>query len=92
VGYDDRLVLGKGETGAMAALPIWMAFMKEALKDVPPEQFEPPKPREEGSYIPVVVPAFRPPEPQDNEAPAQGPLPTSTPAGPGGDNQISINN
>ena len=31
VGYDDEQQLGKGETGAMAALPIWVKFMGGAL-------------------------------------------------------------
>ena len=31
VGFDNRQPLGKGETGARAALPIWMQFMKVAL-------------------------------------------------------------
>ena len=28
VGYDEKKPLGSGETGAAAALPIWMDFMK----------------------------------------------------------------
>ena len=39
VGYDDHRPLGPKETGARAALPIWMAVMKEALKDQPKEPF-----------------------------------------------------
>ncbi len=35
VGFDDYSSLGKGEFGAKTALPIWMAFMGPALKDVP---------------------------------------------------------
>ena len=31
VGNDDATPLGPGETGARAALPIWMAFMEETL-------------------------------------------------------------
>jgi len=30
VGYDERRSLGRGETGAHAALPIWKAFMESA--------------------------------------------------------------
>ena len=33
VGFDDRRSLGPREEGARVALPIWMAFMKEALKE-----------------------------------------------------------
>ncbi len=39
VGYDDERPLGRNETGSRAAAPIWVRFMKEALKDVPPENF-----------------------------------------------------
>src|SRR5262249_18736485 len=40
VGYDDRKSLGKGQTGAEAALPIWIEFMQSVLKDTPPEDFQ----------------------------------------------------
>ncbi len=42
VGYDDMRSLGKYETGARAASPIWLAFMKEALKGHPRLPFVPP--------------------------------------------------
>ncbi|MCP5413762.1 MAG: penicillin-binding protein 1A [Chromatiaceae bacterium] len=35
VGFDDNGKLGRGEVGGRAALPAWMDFMREALKDVP---------------------------------------------------------
>ncbi|MGH8610516.1 MAG: penicillin-binding protein 1A, partial [Gammaproteobacteria bacterium] len=35
VGYDDNQPLGRGETGAKAALPMWIDFMRVALKDRP---------------------------------------------------------
>ena len=38
-GFDSRQSLGEKETGARAALPIWMAFMKEAIKGKDDEQF-----------------------------------------------------
>jgi len=41
VGYDDTAVsLGKPETGAIAALPIWLEFMQSALADKPTEAFQ----------------------------------------------------
>jgi len=41
VGYDDTAVsLGKPETGAIAALPIWLEFMQSALADKPIEAFQ----------------------------------------------------
>ncbi|MCU0231323.1 MAG: PBP1A family penicillin-binding protein, partial [Acidobacteria bacterium] len=42
VGLDQRKSLGRGETGATAALPIWIAFLKEVLADVPAERFTRP--------------------------------------------------
>jgi penicillin-binding protein 1A len=46
VGYDEKKPIGNGETGATAALPIWMDFMrgyieKRGDRSNPPE-FEPP--------------------------------------------------
>lgn len=41
LGFDDSKPLGRGETGGKAALPMWIEFMKTALKDKPeiiPEQ------------------------------------------------------
>ena len=35
LGFDDNTLLGKREYGGTAALPIWMAFMREALRDLP---------------------------------------------------------
>lgn len=43
VGYDEPVSLGRVETGAAAALPIFYDFMKEALKDVPDSSFRMPK-------------------------------------------------
>jgi len=40
VGYDDKQIsLGKKETGARAALPIWLQFMKNALEGQPALDF-----------------------------------------------------
>ena len=39
VGYDSRESLGDKETGAEAALPIWINFMKAAIAGKPNEQF-----------------------------------------------------
>ncbi|MGH9504216.1 MAG: penicillin-binding protein 1A [Terriglobales bacterium] len=45
VGYDEKKFLGARETGARAALPIWMDFMKAALARKPPGEFQsPPEP------------------------------------------------
>jgi penicillin-binding protein 1A len=42
VGYDEKKTLGAKETGARAALPIWMEFMSAALAGKDPGQFQPP--------------------------------------------------
>lgn len=42
VGYDTPRNLGSRETGGGLSLPIWIDFMKEALKGVPQAQYEPP--------------------------------------------------
>ncbi len=44
VGFDEKRTLGNKETGAQAALPIWMDFMKVAIADKPDEQFSAPPP------------------------------------------------
>jgi penicillin-binding protein 1A len=42
IGYDEKKSLGAKETGAHAALPIWMDFMKVALAGKDPGEFQPP--------------------------------------------------
>jgi penicillin-binding protein 1A len=42
VGYDDNRTIGSTETGALAALPIWMRFMERAYEGRPVAQFDRP--------------------------------------------------
>ncbi|MGB9629894.1 MAG: penicillin-binding transpeptidase domain-containing protein, partial [Thermodesulfobacteriota bacterium] len=42
VGFDDKVSLGKNESGARAALPIWISFMDSALRTMPIENFNKP--------------------------------------------------
>jgi penicillin-binding protein 1A len=42
VGFDDKASLGKDETGARAALPIWNSFMDQALRNTPAQPFKVP--------------------------------------------------
>jgi penicillin-binding protein 1A len=42
VGFDDKTTLGDSETGARAALPIWVSFMGQALRNTPVERFKVP--------------------------------------------------
>jgi len=43
VGFDDKVSLGRNETGARAALPIWTSFMQNALRGGPSEAFKAPE-------------------------------------------------
>ena len=43
VGFDDEKSLGRGETGAQAALPIWLGFMKEVHDEKEKEEFKVPE-------------------------------------------------
>ncbi|HKO88210.1 MAG TPA: penicillin-binding protein 1A [Burkholderiales bacterium] len=38
IGFDQPKKLGANETGSVAALPIWMGYMEQALKGVPERQ------------------------------------------------------
>jgi penicillin-binding protein 1A len=42
IGYDEKKSLGPKETGAHAALPIWMNFMSAAMAGKDPGQFQQP--------------------------------------------------
>jgi penicillin-binding protein 1A len=59
VGFDDNRSLGDGETGAVAAVPIFIEFMQDALKGEAPDDFVPPKDAK-FAYVRGVREAFRP--------------------------------
>ncbi len=42
IGRDNAQTLGRGETGSRAALPVWIAFMRQALADRLYEDFDMP--------------------------------------------------
>ena len=42
IGFDQPKSLGTNETGGVAALPIWIAYMQKALKGVPEKMLETP--------------------------------------------------
>ena len=60
VGNDDkRISLGKKETGARAALPIWLEFMQQGMQGMPVEEFPNVVPLEQqatGKQIQVDTP------------------------------------
>ena len=96
VGYDDKAVsLGKPETGAIAALPIWLEFMQGALAGKPIENFQNVVPLEKLALtktVEVDTPDSAPTEagegptreegPSENGAPPSGiaPAPKTPPA------------
>jgi len=41
MGFDEKKTLGAKETGAHAALPIWMNFMTSAMAGKDPGEFQP---------------------------------------------------
>ena len=61
IGFDQPKTLGTNETGAVAALPIWMNFMAKVLKGVPERPLQPP----EGVIVARVSPDTGLREPED---------------------------
>jgi len=59
VGFDDNRTLGHGETGAQAAVPIFISFMQEADKGYAPEEFKAPT-NAKFALVRGVREAFRP--------------------------------
>ncbi len=87
VGFDDKQIsLGKKETGAKAALPIWIEFMKAALEGRPVEDFPNVEPLEKVAQTkqvqvdtPDTAPTEEVPEGPTKEPP---PKPPATPPPP----------
>ena len=86
VGYDEKKPLGSGETGATAALPIWMDFMRTYIElrgdRKNPPQFEAP-----GNIVFVtldsgVAEAFINGTQPQAAAPAEPAIPAPDPAAP----------
>ena len=61
IGYDEKKSLGAKESGARAALPIWMDFMKVALAGKDPGEFQPPE-LQPGPVVKVDTPDAAPAE------------------------------
>jgi penicillin-binding protein 1A len=83
VGFDDKAVsLGKPETGAVAALPIWLEFMQGALAGKPIEDFQNVVPLEKVALTKTVkvdtpdsAPTEAAEEPTSHDVPAGGSTP-----------------
>jgi penicillin-binding protein 1A len=58
VGYDEKKSLGDKETGAVAALPIWMDFMKVALQGRDDEKFTDPDEQPPAPVLPASAPGI----------------------------------
>src|SRR5437660_6086746 len=92
VGYDDKQIsLGKKETGARAALPIWLEFMQNGLAGMPVLDFQNVVPLEQQAgdhVIHVDTPDTAPTEDEPRvpkERPPTLPPPAKTAAGTTGE-------
>jgi penicillin-binding protein 1A len=83
VGYDDKQIsLGKGETGARAALPIWLEFMKTALQGQPVLDFANVVTLEQQAAAHPVTVDTPDTAPTEDEIPANREKPPATPPPP----------
>jgi penicillin-binding protein 1A len=90
VGYDDKQIsLGKRESGALAALPIWIEFIEKGMAGVPVVDFANVVTLEqqaEEHHVHTDVPDTRPeeelPSPVKEKPPVIAPPPTSPAAPP----------
>jgi penicillin-binding protein 1A len=82
IGFDDRESLGEKETGARAALPIWMDFMRAAIANKPDEKFPTAGAPKKQLDVPVTKPGTnvepKKSEPKDEDDDDSG-VPDSTP-------------
>jgi penicillin-binding protein 1A len=83
VGFDDKQIsLGKKETGAKAALPIWLEFMQSALAGMPEIEFPNVESLEDLAnehHVNVDTPDTAPTEDEPKSAPKEKP-PSAAPA------------
>ena len=56
IGFDNRQTLGEKETGAKAALPMWMDFMRAAIANKPDEKFPEGNAPEKQLDVPLTPP------------------------------------
>ena len=80
IGFDDNRSLGHGETGAVAAVPIFIDFMTEANKGYAPDDFKPPA-NAKFAMVRGIREAFRPgtePHVAEDVVAPDGPQPYAT--------------
>ncbi len=86
VGFDDKQIsLGKKETGAKAALPIWLEFMQSALGGMPEVEFANVVPLEQEAHdhaVHVDTPDTAPTEDEPSERKAKPPADATPPPPP----------
>ncbi len=92
IGFDNRESLGDKETGAKAALPMWMDFMRVAIADRPNETFPKANAPKRQLSVPVASSNEEPAEPiptqrddSDMNDDADKPQPTPSPSVPPSD-------
>jgi penicillin-binding protein 1A len=89
IGFDDRETLGEKETGAKAALPMWMDFMKVAVAGKPNESFAKPNAPKKQLDLPAAEPGEEMPKPaKDDDTDVNddsGDTPAKTPDAPPAD-------
>ena len=89
VGNDDKRVsLGDKETGARAALPIWLEFMQQAVQGMPVENFPNVTPLEmlaASKAVQVDTPDTAPPADVTEQGLAPASAPPPAPGGPAKD-------
>jgi penicillin-binding protein 1A len=85
VGFDDNHSLGDNETGAVDAVPVFIDFMQQVLKDTPVHDFKAPKDAKFG-MVGGVREAFKPGSEPKPRPDAAGPAPAAVggpkPGGP----------
>jgi penicillin-binding protein 1A len=92
IGFDDRESLGEKETGARAALPMWMDFMRAAIATKPDEAFPTTGAPKKKLDVPMsgaanvakanVAKPVQPPVPKQEQSPEAPSLDRSKPAAP----------
>jgi penicillin-binding protein 1A len=86
IGFDDRESLGEKETGARAALPMWMDFMRAAIATKPDEVFPttgaPKKKLDVPTGVAAIAKPVQPLVPKQEQSPDAPSEERSKPAAP----------